>query len=406
MIETRTEQQNFEKTALAPYATLSAASHGRRWPERDHPYRSPFQRDRDRVLYSRAFRRLEYKTQVFVNGTADHYRTRLTHTMEMTAVGRTLARALRVNEDLTEAIALAHDIGHSPFGHCGERELDRLMEEHGGFDHNLQSLRWVEQLEHRYPGYDGLNLTWEVRAGLRKHIAARPGEELDGRPIGPFQCVEAQIADVADDIAYQAHDVEDGLEAGLLNPAMLEPLALWQKAMERCAQFYPSLSAEQLPSYAIRYLMDLQVEDVLNTSAARLQTHAPQHVDDVMNAPERLVCFSEAMQAMLAPFRDFLFKNVYWHAEVHEANELGMRMMRRLFEHYLAHPETMGRRARARLDVDGPMRTVCDYVSGMTDRYAIEEYIKFGLDTEARMRQRYSATTWVRDHAAERHQGE
>ncbi len=362
-----------EREQEAPYATRAATSHGRRYPEPPHPYRLEFQRDRDRVLHCRAFRRLEYKTQVFVDVTADHYRTRLTHTMEMTAIARTLARALRVNEDLAEAIALAHDIGHSPFGHCGERELDALMRADGGFDHNLQTLRWVELLEQRYPAFPGLNLTWEVRAGLRKHIAADPGAVLDGHPIGPFQSMEAQIADVADDIAYQAHDVEDGLEAGLLNHEILQPLELWQRADERCRRAYPDIAAAERAAFTIRFLLDLQVEDVLQETRRMLEQHAPQQPADVMNAPERIVTFSPGIKELLAPYRSFLFEQLYWHPAVDDANQRAVRLMRRLFQHYVEHPETMGRRARAQVERDGLMRSVCDYVAGMTDVYALAE---------------------------------
>lgn len=382
MSDTRPEREDWENPHLAPYAARSATSHGRAYPETPHPYRAEFQRDRDRILHCRAFRRLEYKTQVFVHVTDDHYRTRLTHTMEMTAIGRTLARALRCNEDLAEAIALAHDIGHSPFGHCGERELNKLMADHGGFDHNLQSLRWVELLERRYPSFPGLNLTWEVRAGLRKHIAADPGAELDGRPIGPFQSMEAQIADVADDIAYQAHDAEDGLEAGLLTPDMLGELELWQRADERCRREYGPVPDADRAAFTIRFLLDMQVEDVLQTTQQRLQDFAPTSVADVMSAPDRIVTFSDEMKALLRPYRDFLFQQLYWHPEVDDSNQHAVRLMRRLFLHYIDHPETLGRRARQQVERDGLMRSACDYVAGMTDVYAMDEVRRFGIDTE------------------------
>ncbi len=380
MTYTRIEKAKRGDEHVAPYAARSSASLGRRYPESPHPYRPEFQRDRDRIIHCRAFRRLQYKTQVFVEVISDHYRTRLTHTMEMTAIGRTIARALRANEDLTEAIALAHDIGHSPFGHCGERELNKLMADHGGFDHNLQSLRWVEELERRYPQFPGLNLTWEVRAGLRKHIADAPGAELDGHPIGPYQYIEAQIADIADDIAYQAHDVEDGLEADLLTYEMLEPLALWRLADKRCRAQYDVSDAEERAAYTIRFLLDAQVEDVLRTTAERLTKHKPDSPRAVMTAPERMVSFSNEMTAMLKPFREFLFKEVYGHPTVDESNQHGVRLMRRLFQHYVEHPDTMGRRAREQIEREGLMRSACDYVAAMTDAYAMQEVRKFGLD--------------------------
>ena len=230
MKHARQDWESTEERHLAAFATKSGKSFGRRHDEDPHPLRSCFARDRDRIFHSRCFRRLEYKTQVFVNGTADHYRTRLTHTMEMSAVGRTLARTLGANEDLTECICLAHDIGHSPFGHAGEEALDELMTDHGGFDHNLQSLRCIEVVESPYPGFHGLNLTWEVRAGLLKHEAHIEGALLDGHPIGPFQSIEAQIADIADDMTYHAHDVDDGLEAGIVTLQQLESTEFWRVA--------------------------------------------------------------------------------------------------------------------------------------------------------------------------------
>jgi dGTPase len=382
MIHSRKESEKQEEAFLAPYAARSAASHGRKYPESQHDYRTEFQRDRDRILHSRCFRRLEYKTQVFVNGTADHYRTRLTHTMEMTAVGRTIARALRANEDLTEAIALAHDIGHSPFGHCGEAALDDLMKNEKGFDHNEQSCRWVEVLEKQYPDFPGINLTWEVRAGLRKHQAQIAGVEVDGRSIGPFQYVEAQIADVADDMTYYAHDVDDGYEAGLLTEEQLQTHEIWQRAAERARTQYPHVPTSQRMAITIRALLDIQVEDVLRTSDALITKHNPKSPDDVMRCPERVVTFSPDMLRMLAAFKAFLFRNVYYHPAVSNSSQEAVRMMRQLFLYYIDHPDVMGRKAQARISTDGLWRAACDYISGMTDRYAIEEYLRFGLDKE------------------------
>ena len=379
MLQTRQEREQVELGELAPYAVKSGASLGRAHEEEPHAYRTAFQRDRDRVLHSRCFRRLEYKTQVFINGTADHYRTRLTHTFEMAAVGRTLARALRANEDLAECIALAHDIGHSPFGHCGEEVLDELMKEHGGFDHNLQSVRWVEYLERRYPAFNGLNLTWEVRAGLRKHQAALPGQALDGIPIGPWQQIEAQIADLADDITYHAHDIDDGLEAGLLRPEQLRELELWRMAEDRASSQGATHDHELRLTAILRALLDLQVEDILVTSSDLLDRHQPGNARAVMTAPVRLLSFSPDMARIQKATRAFLFENMYWHPAVSGANQEAVRMMRRLFLHYVQHPEVMGGKARGRIDTDGLWRAACDYVSGMTDRYAMQEYQKFGL---------------------------
>ena len=379
MTYARQEWEEIEARDLAPYAAHSANSLGRHYPEPDHPVRPCFQRDRDRVLHSRCFRRLEYKTQVFVNGTADHYRTRLTHTMEMAAIGRTLARAFHANEDLTETICLAHDVGHSPFGHRGEHVIDELMKGHGGFDHNLQSLRAVEKLEYAYPGFRGLNLSWEVRAGLLKHEAATPGAQLDGFPIGPFQMLEAQIADVADDMSYYAHDVDDGLEAGLISLQQLETHAFWRLAAARTNEQYAHLEHEQFMRITIRNLLDLQVKDVINEGERRLEKHSPQTVADVMSAPERLVAFSDEMAAMLKDFSDFLYQQLYYHPGVADDSVVAVELMRGLFLHYIKHPETMGGKAQRRISEEGLWRTVCDYVAGCTDRYAIEECEKYGI---------------------------
>jgi dGTPase len=380
MLQTRLEREQREEQFLAPYAVKSGRTKGRRFPEARHEHRTEFQRDRDRIIHSRAFRRLEYKTQVFINGTADHYRTRLTHTFEMAAVGRTMARALNANEDLTEAIALAHDIGHSPFGHCGENALNLLMKEHGGFDHNIQSLRWVESLEQRYPGFAGLNLTWEVRAGLHKHLASRPGFLLDGHPIGPRQFIEAQIADVADDITYHAHDIDDGLDAGLLHEDQLATLEIWRRAMEHVRQEYPDTEPETRTGITIRCLLNMQVADALRHAEAQLEKFRLQSPEDVMNCPERIVACSPELKPHLDRLREFLFQNVYWHATVAEANNEAVEMMSKLFLFYVENPDKMGRKAQGRIVQDGIMRAACDYVSGMTDRYALDEYRKFGLE--------------------------
>lgn len=383
MIRSRTEREAREAAELAPWACRADRTRGRAWPQPEHELRTAYQRDRDRVLHARAFRRLEYKTQVFVNGTADHYRTRLTHTMEMAAVSRTLARCLGANEELAEAIALAHDVGHSPFGHSGEAALDDLMRNEGGFDHNKQSCRAVEVIEATYPGHPGLNLTWEVRAGLRKHEAAIPGAELDGLPLGPFQTIEAQIADVADDLTYHAHDVDDGLEAGLITEDDLRELDLWRMAHDRARAQHPGADPQLLLTLAVRNLLDVQVEDVLHATAARLERHRPDSPEAVRTAPERMVAFSDELRERLDPLHTFLFRRVYFHPAVADANREAVELMRRLFMHYVEHPETMGRKARARVEREGLWRTACDYVAGMTDRYALEEVHRFGLHAAA-----------------------
>jgi dGTPase len=382
MNHARKDWERTEESHLAPYACKSAESLGRKYPEEAHPLRSCFARDRDRIFHSRCFRRLEYKTQVFVNGTADHYRTRLTHTMEMSAIGRTLARILKANEDLTECICLAHDLGHSPFGHEGEKVLDGLMKNRGGFDHNLQSLRNVETVESPYPGFSGLNLSWEVRAGLLKHEAHNEGASLDGHPIGPHQSIEAQIADIADDMTYHAHDVDDGLEAGIVTLDQLETTEFWNKAAAATKERYPNLSEFQFLRATIRTMLELQVIDVTQTALKNLGQVEPQSVRDVMTAPMKILDFSPEMKEMLDAFTVFMFENLYYHHGVADATQESVSMMRKLFLHYIGHPETMGRKARERLAKEGLWRTVCDYVAGCTDRYAIEEYLRHGLDND------------------------
>ncbi|HEY5653594.1 MAG TPA: deoxyguanosinetriphosphate triphosphohydrolase [Pontiella sp.] len=382
MKNARQDWERAEENYLAAYASRSAKSLGRKYPEHPHPLRSCFARDRDRIFHSRAFRRLEYKTQVFVNGTADHYRTRLTHTMEMSAVGRTLARTLKVNEDLTESICLAHDLGHSPFGHEGEKVLNELMAGHGGFDHNLQSLRNIELVESPYPGFQGLNLTWEVRAGLLKHEAHVEGALLDGHPIGPYQSLEAQIADIADDMTYHAHDVDDGLEAGIVTLRQLETTEFWRLAAATTKNRYPNLSEFQFLRATIRTMLELQVVDVTEQAFRTLDKYRPQSVRDVMTAPERIASFSPDMQEILNEFSGFMFENLYFHHGVTDATKQSVDMMRKLFLHYTEHPETMGTKAQERIKKEGLWRTACDYVAGCTDRYAMEEYERFGLGSK------------------------
>jgi len=302
--------------------------------------------------------------------------------MEMSAVGRTLARTLGANEDLTECICLAHDIGHSPFGHAGEDALDELMKNHGGFDHNLQSLRCIEVVESPYPGFHGLNLTWEVRAGLLKHEAHIEGAALEGHPIGPFQSIEAQVADIADDMTYHAHDVDDGLEAGIVTLQQLETTEFWRMAASATRERYPTLSEYQFVRATIRRMLELQVFDVTEYAFVTIDKLNPRSTRDVMIAPQRIVDFSPGMKDILDEFSAFMFENLYFHHGVADATRQSVGMMRKLFLHYIEHPETMGQKARARIDQEGLWRTACDYVAGCTDRYAIEEYERFGLGNE------------------------
>ena len=376
---TRKDWEDAEERQLNPYASKSAHTLGRLHSETPHATRSCFARDRDRIFHSRCFRRLEYKTQVFVNGIADHYRTRLTHTMEMTAVGRTLARTLSANEDLTECICLAHDLGHSPFGHEGEHILNTLMEAHGGFDHNLQSLRCIETLESPYPTFTGLNLSWEVRAGLLKHEAHKPNATLDGHPIGPFQSLEAQIADIADDMTYQAHDVDDGLEAGIMTLEKLQSTRFWNHAAKKIHQLYPNANEEQKNRATIRKMIELQVADVIEQARIRLDQYQPTSVRAVMEAPERIICFSDEMKVMLDEFTKFMFTNLYYHSTVKETTSQRVEWMRRLFLYYIENPHHLGSKAQQQIKTEGLHRSVCDYVAGCTDRFALLECEKYGL---------------------------
>jgi dGTPase len=361
-----------EPDGLAPFAVRGNGAADRRFDEPGHAFRSPFARDRDRIVHSRAFRRLEYKTQVFLNGSGDHYRTRMTHTIEVVAIARTLARGLRVNEDLTEAIALAHDLGHTPFGHVGERILDRLLHNDGGFEHNRQSLRVVDHIEKKYPGFDGLNLTRAVRDGLVKRRGETP--TLDGLPLAPFPSVEAQIADLADDVAYYAHDVDDGVASGLLLPEQLAGVEFWRRARQRALDSGGDPSAEYFPAYVVRCLIDMLVGDIVPATEARLAKHAPASPEDAGNCRSKLVGFSDAFRAGSKQFRDFLFEKLYWHTEVLDVNHRAERAVRGLFDYFLANPEEMGSGTRRRAPEAGLRRAVGDYIAGMTDLYAIEQY--------------------------------
>ena len=376
---TRKNWEHAAESNLALYASKSSASFGRKYHELPHHFRSCFARDRDRIFHSRCFRRLEYKTQVFVNGIADHFRTRLTHTMEMTAVGRTLARMLHANEDLTESICLAHDLGHSPFGHEGERILNELMSDHGGFDHNLQSLRCIEVLESLYPSFNGLNLSWEVRAGLLKHEAHKVNATLDSFSIGPFQSLEAQIADIADDLTYQAHDVDDGLEAKIVTLDQLNGTEFWKLASTKANQRFPSASSEQIIQATIRIMIEMQVSDVAEQAVKKINDLKPKSFIDIMQAPEKIICFSKKMESILDEFSSFMFNNLYFHPLVSSETLKQVNLMRLLFKYYIKHPDKMGIKAQNRIDQEGLYRTVCDYVSGCTDRFAILECQKYGL---------------------------
>ncbi len=343
-------------------------------------WRTEYQRDRDRVIHSRAFRRLEYKTQVFLNGTGDHLRTRLTHTMEVAAISRGIARALRLNEDLAETIALAHDLGHSPFGHKGERVLNRLMKLHGGFEHNLQSLRIVEELEQKYPTFSGLNLTWEVREGLRKHQTSFDHPGSTSAPCAHCPSLEAQVANLADELTYYSHDLDDGLDCGLLSEEKLnQDVRIFSMASRKMKEEHGELPDETRHYFIIRCLIDWQVRDVVETSEKLILKSKVKCADDVRRQKRPLVRHNPERRKMNLELRSYLFKNLYYNPVVHRPNLRAVRMLQKLFEHYVKHPEELGETFQKRVRNAGLYRAICDYLSGMTDRYTMSEYERLGL---------------------------
>ncbi|NPA92805.1 MAG: deoxyguanosinetriphosphate triphosphohydrolase [Chloroflexi bacterium] len=375
MLYTRQHLEEREVQTLAPYACKSKFSKGRAYPEDEPRYRTAFQRDRDRILHTTAFRRLEYKTQVFINYEGDYYRTRLTHTLEVAQIGRTIARALGANEDLTEAICLAHDLGHPPFGHSGEVVLNRLMKDHGGFDHNKQSLRIVTELEHRYPDFPGLNLTWEVREGIVKHETEY--DISDARDYNPELRghLEAQIANAADELAYTAHDLDDGLRSGMITPRMLDGLELWE-VLKESIQWHNGELDELTRHRLIRRLIGLEVTDVVQTTAQKLHESGVQSVEELQRLPYNVIGFSEAMTRRNRELKDFLYNNLYRHYRVIRMAVKAERIISDLFHAYLAEPQTLPRHIQGWIETRGKERAVCDYIAGMTDRFAIEEHQK------------------------------
>jgi dGTPase len=372
----RIELEERERRSLASYAQFSADTRGRVHEEEPPEWRTHYQRDRDRVIHSRAFRRLEYKTQVFLNGTGDHFRTRLTHTIEVAGISRNIARALNLNEDLAEAIALAHDLGHSCFGHRGEAILNRLMKDHGGFEHNKQSLRIVEDIEQKYPRFSGLNLTWEVREGLVKHSTAydHPSKRLDFD--AKSSSLEAQVANLADEVAYYSHDLDDGLDASLLDEAHLSKhVRIWREASRAVAkQCGANLPNESRRYYTIRNIIDDQVRDIVMTTEENLRKAGVKTADDVRLRARALVRYSSERRDLNLQLREYLYKNLYYNPEVHGPNLKAGKMLEDLFRYYRQHPDEIGEFSRRRAGSIGWPRAICDYLSGMTDRYAIDDH--------------------------------
>lgn len=378
MVRRRQELEEIEARSLAPYAMLSRDSRGRRIAQAEHPMRTCFQRDRDRVIHCAAFRRLEYKTQVFVNHEGDYYRTRLTHTIEAAQITRTIARALGLNEELAEAVALAHDLGHTPFGHAGEKVLDELMAPYGGFDHNAQSLRTVDWIEVRYPQFRGLNLTFEVREGIIKHshFQDRPAaQEFDP---STWPCLEAQIVDLADEIAYLGHDADDGLKAGMLTAAELERSRLYRESNAAARKAAPGAAASVERYQTVRGIIDAMATDLAGNIAAEIERAQIKSVADVRQAGRALAVFAPAMAAQVDELKEIMRERLYRHYRVIRMTEKAGRVLARLFEAYMREPRQMPDHVLMLHERDGEpiSRVVADYIAGMTDRFALDEYKK------------------------------
>ena len=373
--KTRVQMEATENAVLAPFAQRSGSSRGRTYSEPSHSYRTEFQRDRARIIHSRAFRRMEYKTQVFLNGTGDHLRTRLTHSIEVASISRTIARALGLNEDLAEAIALAHDLGHAPFGHSGEEMLAECMREHGGFDHNRQSLRVVELLETPYPNFSGLNLTFEVREGLRKHDRSY---EFPAPTKEKYSCpsLEAQVADLADEITYYSHDLDDAVDFEILSARQLEESEIWREGHRAVLERYAGVRGPEIHMLIIREIIDKEVHDLVAASASSIAESGVQGADDVRRQPAPLIRYGEQLAEANRQLRKFLYQNVYYHPRVAEVNQRACEKLRCVFEAYLVDPDRLGDGATGRIEHEGLHRTVCDYVAGMTDRYLMEEHAR------------------------------
>ena len=372
MIFSREQLEAIEDKFLAPYGSHSKYSRGRQHHEDEPSYRTIYQRDRDRILHTTAFRRLEFKTQVFINYEGDYYRTRLTHTLEVAQIGRTLARALGASEDLTETICLAHDLGHPPFGHSGETALARLMKDYGGFEHNKQSFRIVTELERRYPNFPGLNLSWEVLEGIVKHETEY--DRADARDFNPDLRghMEAQIANVADELAYTAHDLDDGLRSGMINEEMLESIELWQVMRESIG--WRSGPLDDLTRHRIiRRLIGSEVDDLVETTEQHLHETNPTSVEELQRLPFNVVSFSEKNHRRNRQLKDFLYARLYRHYRVVRMAVKAENLIERLFKVFCKEPTVLPSHIQPRIDEIGLERTICDYIAGMTDRYAIDE---------------------------------
>jgi len=375
MFYTREKLETLEDQTLAPYGIRSKDSKGRAFPENEPKYRTAFQRDRERILHTTAFRRLEYKTQVFVNIEGDYYRTRLTHTLEVAQIGRTIARSLGANEDLIEAICLAHDLGHSPFGHSGETILNRIMADHGGFDHNKQSLRIVIEMEKRYPEFDGLNLTWETREGIVKHETEYDIADASNFDPDLRGHLEAQIANAADELAYSTHDLDDGLRSGMITPAMLKDISLWKMMTESIG--WQDCTLDDITRHRlIRRLIGIEVTDILSATNERLLESNVQSVEQLQHMDYNVIGFSNDMEEHHQELKKFLFASLYRHPRVVRMQVKAEHIITAIFQAYQQEPSMLPHHFQAQIDQLGLERTICDYIAGMTDRYAIKEHSK------------------------------
>ncbi len=367
--------ERMEEELLAPYAAKSAGTRGRAYPESPHPYRTEFQRDRDRIIHSKAFRRLEYKTQVFINHEGDHYRTRLTHTMEVAQITRSIARALRLNEDLAEALALAHDLGHTPFGHSGEKEFNELMKDEGGFEHNRQSLRVVEKLEERYDNFPGLNLTWETREGIIKH-SSKNHPEINIYAPDEHPSPEAQIIDFADEIAYNNHDLDDGLSSGYLDIKDIKKLNIWEMALASIGEKNAPKDNKLLINKIIRTIINLLVTDFIGTFINNISELSIKNYSDVRKSSELIAGFSPKIEEANQELKKLLNKKLYQHYKVVRMGIKTQKLIRELFNLYLEYPNALPESHYRRIRTDGLKQTISDYIAGMTDRFALEEHQK------------------------------
>jgi dGTPase len=375
MLFSREQLEDIEAQSLAPYGIRSRDTRGRSHAEDEPAYRTSFQRDRDRILHTTAFRRLEYKTQVFINDEGDYYRTRLTHTLEVAQIGRSLARALGANEDLVESICLAHDLGHPPFGHSGEFALSRLMLDYGGFDHNKQSLRIVTELEHRYIDFAGLNLTWEVLEGIVKHETEYDQSDAESFSPDLRGHIEAQICNAADEMAYTAHDLDDGLRSGLITIDMLSGISLWEMTTDSLA--WQNSQLNELDRHRIiRRLIGTEVTELVQATDQRLRESGVRSVDELQRLPYNVVGFSEDMHRRNRQLKDFLYSHLYRHYRVVRMAVKAERVISDLFHAYQAEPTMLPKHIQDMIEKRGLERTICDYIAGMTDRFAIEEYNK------------------------------